>query len=84
MFCVIYLDQRRYDDAERLFTNMTHVSYSQPTKPAVQHPYKLIGECGLAIVAAIRDDVENSKKLFDTNPIAFSVFSHWKLPLAIT
>jgi serine/threonine-protein kinase len=63
---VMYLDQRRYEKAEDLFATMTHVTYPQPTKPAVQHPYKLIGECGLAIIASMRDEVEQSKKLLDT------------------
>jgi serine/threonine-protein kinase len=60
---VMYLDQRRYDAAERLFEKMTHASSPQPAKPSAQHPYKLFGECGLAIVAAMRDDVEKSTGL---------------------
>jgi tRNA A-37 threonylcarbamoyl transferase component Bud32 len=62
---VIYLDQRRYDKAEELFAGMTKVIPLQPAKPLVQHPYKLIGECGLAIVAAMRDEAEQSKALFE-------------------
>src|SRR5262249_25002961 len=63
---VMYLDQRRYEKAEELFARMTHVSYTQPAKPAVQHPYKLVGECGLAIIASMRDEVEKSKEVLGT------------------
>ena len=62
---VMYLDQRRYEKAEELFKSMTHVTYPQPAKAGAQHPYRLVGDCGLAIVASMRDDVEQSKKQFD-------------------
>jgi hypothetical protein len=62
---VLYLDQRRYEKAEEIFSGMTKVPPLPSAKAAASHPYKLIGECGLAIVAAMRDDVEASKKLFD-------------------
>ena len=53
----IYFDRREYGKADHLFEGMK-------TAEGTPLQYKTIGDLGLAIVAAMRDDVEQSNKRF--------------------
>jgi serine/threonine protein kinase len=54
---VLYWDQRRYADAERLFEDMA----AKPNAPPV---YKAISNLGLAVTYSLRDEVDRSNRLF--------------------
>ena len=54
---VLYWDERRYADAERLFDDMA----KKPNAPSV---YKSISNMGLAVTYALRDEVDRSNRLF--------------------
>jgi serine/threonine-protein kinase len=54
---VLYLDQKRYGDAETFFGGMTN-------RPGVPPVYKTIGSLGLAVTFALRDEFERSIKAF--------------------
>jgi eukaryotic-like serine/threonine-protein kinase len=54
---VLYWEQRRYEDAERLFDDMIR-------RPNVPPIYKTVGSLGLAITYSLRDEVDRSNKLF--------------------
>jgi serine/threonine-protein kinase len=53
---VLYLEQHRLDDAEKLFTRLDGMRDT--------HPYYVLGHLGRAIVAALRDDSKESNRLF--------------------
>jgi serine/threonine-protein kinase len=53
----LYWDQKRYDDAEHLFQDVVAQSGGPPI-------YKTVATYGLAVTFALRDDVEQSNKLF--------------------
>jgi hypothetical protein len=54
---VLYWEERRYADAERLFDDMA----KKPNAPSV---YKSISNMGLAVTYALRDEVDRSNRLF--------------------
>jgi hypothetical protein len=54
---VLYWEQKRYADAERLFDEMA----KRPNAPPA---FKTIGNLGLAVTYGLRDEVDRSNKLF--------------------
>lgn len=54
---VLYWQQKRYNDAENLFNEMIKRSGAPPA-------YRTLGQIGLAITYALRDEVERSNKTF--------------------
>lgn len=54
---VLYWEQRRHADAERLFDDMS----KRPNMPPV---YRAVGSLGLAVTYALRDDVDRSNRTF--------------------
>jgi serine/threonine-protein kinase len=54
---MLYWDQKRYDDARRLFEEMTR-------KVGAPSQYKTVGTLGLAVTYSLRDEVDRSNGLF--------------------
>jgi hypothetical protein len=54
---VLYWEEKRYADAERLFDDMA----KKPNAPPV---YKSISNLGLAVTYSLRDEVDRSNRLF--------------------
>jgi serine/threonine protein kinase len=54
---VLYWEQKRFDDAERLFEEMTKRTNAPPI-------YRTIGTLGLGVTFALKDEVERSNKTF--------------------
>ena len=54
---VLYWEDKRYADAERLFEEMVK-------KPTVAPTYKAVSSLGLAVTFALRDEVDRSNRLF--------------------
>ena len=71
---ILYLEQHRLDDAEKLFDRLAKV-------PDVR-PYRTLGRLGGAIVLALRDKAKESNKAFHdiiaTDPLLADVFKHAK------
>jgi tRNA A-37 threonylcarbamoyl transferase component Bud32 len=71
---VLYLEQHRLDDADKLFDRLSKV-------PDVR-PYRTLGRLGGAIVLALRDKAQESNKAFreiiSTDPLLADVFKHAK------
>jgi eukaryotic-like serine/threonine-protein kinase len=53
----LYWEQKRYDDAERLFEQMARA-------PSAPSTYKSVPTLGLAVTFSLRDEVDRSNKLF--------------------
>jgi eukaryotic-like serine/threonine-protein kinase len=74
---VLYLDQKRYDKAQELFAGMKAAG--------TPWQYKMIGDLGLAILAAMRDEVDQSNTLFSNaakrKPAPAQVFLPANLPV---
>jgi tRNA A-37 threonylcarbamoyl transferase component Bud32 len=71
---VLYLEEHRLDDAEKLFDRLAKV-------PDVR-PYRTLGRLGGAIVLALRDKAQDSNKAFHeivaTDPLLADVFKRAK------